>query len=169
MSGKDLPEVFAQGIEKYGLNRSRILVVGVPFASSFSKTDLNPVRGLIAGTLKPEGINKGFQKNKGVIIEPLPIPGHHLGHSAQYVGGKIRDLDPRKNKKTDILGNKKDVSISMRGFPADEIITAGNLVCCLSPTNTGQRSVIIKDDILEVFTHCLAVAKIMISLDKTLV
>lgn len=169
IKGKNLPEVFNQGIEEYCLNRSRMKSLTIPFASTFGEANLGPVGSFVAGALKPFSIHEGLKEDDCVVIDSFPIPGDDSGHLTQNVRGKIGDFNPGQDKETGILDNEMDVFISVDRFPFDEVIPTGHLPSCCPPTDTGQRTSFMKDNVLEVFTHCLAVAKVMVSLNKALV
>jgi len=167
--GKYPSKVFNKRVKEYCLNRGRRPVMGVPFTSAFGKTDLNPVRGLVTGPLEPFGIHKGLKEDDCMVVDLLPVPGKDFSHPAQDVGGKIWDLNPGEDKEACILSNKMDVSIPVSRSPSDEIISRGYLPCPCPPTNADKGTILMKGDILEMLTHCLAVTEVMVSLNETIV
>jgi len=169
MTSKEVSKVFNQRIKEYGFNGSRRLVVDIPFTSTLGESHLNPVGGLIAGARKSLAIHKGLQKDDGMVINSLPVPGEDSGHSAQQVRGQIGNLHPGKDEEASILGEEMDVSISVSRLPSDELIPAGHLPGCRPPAETGQRAALMEDHILKVLPDGLAVTQVMVGLNESLV
>jgi len=169
MTRKDFSKVFNQRIKEYGFNGSRRPMVDIPFTSTLGEPHLNPVGGLIAGALKSLGIHKGLQKDEGMVIDSLPVPGEDSGHSAQQVRGQRGNLHPRQDEEASILGDEMEVSISVSGLPSDELIPTGHLPGGSAPAQTGQRAPLMKNHVLEVFPHGLAVTQVMVGLNEPLV
>jgi hypothetical protein len=170
MSGdEDLSKFFNQRVKEDRFNRTSKPVVDVPFASSFGETRMNPVGRLIAGTLKSTTVHKGLQKDKGMVVHPLPVSWEDSGHSPQEVRGQMGNLNPGKDEEASILGNEVDVSISVNGLPSDELIPRGHLPGCSSPADTSQRAPLIEGHILKVFSHGLTVTQVMVGMDESLV
>lgn len=167
--GKDLPEVFGQGIEEDRLNRQDILVGAVPFASTLRAAHGDPIGRFVAGSLEASGVHEGLQKCEGVMVGPLPIGGKNLGHSSQEMRGQVGDSDPREDEESGILGEEIDILVSVERFPSDEEIPAHDLPGWGPPTDAGQGAILMEGDILKMFPHCLTVAQVVVSLDESFV
>jgi hypothetical protein len=169
MTRKKVSKVFNQRVKEYGFNRSRRLMVDIPFASALGETHGNPVGRLIAGARKSLGIHKGLQQDNGMVINSLPLLGQDSGHSPQKVRGQMRNFHPRKDEETSILGEEMDVSIALSRLPSDELIPSGHLPGRRAPAETGQRAALMEDQVFKVFSHGLAVTQVVVGVDESLV
>jgi hypothetical protein len=167
MMGKGLPEVFNQGIDKYCFNRNQVLFVDVPFTSTFGEAELDPISRLVTSAQEASSIHKGFKEHNGVVVDSFPVHGKDSGHFSQDMRSQIGNFNPGEDKEAGVLSNEMKVLSFVGSCPADELIPAVHLPCCCSPTDASQRTILIKGDIFEMFTHCLAVTKIMISFDES--
>lgn len=167
--GKDLPEVFGKGVEEDRLNREKILVGAIPFASALSEADRNPIGRLVTDSLEAGEVHESLQEHDGMMVDLLPVLGEDFDHSPQDVGGQMEHSHPGQDKETSILNNEMDVSIPVKRFPSDEMIPADHLPGCRPPTEASQGAILMEDDILKVFPNRLTVAKVMIGLNETFV
>lgn len=166
---KNLPEVFDKGIKKNRFDRNTMAMSRVPSPSTLCETHLNPISGPVTGSFKSGGIHEGFQEHQRMPIDPLPVLRKEFGHPPQEMRSQMGNLHPRQNKEAGILDDKLDVSISVDGAPSDEMIPAGHLPGSGSPAQAGQRTILMKSDIFEMFAHGLAVPEVMIGGDKSLI
>ena len=166
---KNLPKVFDKGVKKNSLDRDRMPMGRVPSPSTLSKTHMNPIGSPITGSFKSCGIDEGLQKHNGMLIDPLPILRKQLGHPPQEMRSQMGNLYPGQNKEASILDDKRDVSISVGGTPSDEMIPAGHLPGSRSPAQAGQRVILMKSDIFEMFAHGLPVTHVMIGRDEAFI
>ena len=144
-------------------------MIAIPFASALGKSHVRPVGCLIAGALKTLAVDKGLQKEDGMVVHVLPVSGEDPGHAAQDMGGQRSNLNPGQDEEAGILGNKMKVSISVSGLPSDKPIPRGDIPGCSAPTQAGQRAPLMEDHVLKVFPHGLTVTQVMVGLDESLV
>jgi hypothetical protein len=76
-------------------------LIEFPSACGLAKED--PVGSTIAGAFEIPGIDEGFQKIDGMMIEPLPVRRNYSGTFGQKVGGQMRNTDPRQNQKAAVV------------------------------------------------------------------
>jgi len=77
-------------------------------------------------------------------------------------------MDPRKYKESGIIGNKVEVLFSALRRPADKIIPALDMTRGGRESKAGNRSLIEKDHIFEVFSHGLRIAQVMVVVNKAI-
>ncbi len=166
---KDLPEVFDKGVKKDSLDWDTMAMGRVPSPSALRETHLNPVRSPVACAFKSCCIDEGFQEHNRMPIDLLPVLGKEVGHPPQEMRSQMGNLHPRQNKEPSVLDNKRDVSISVGGTPSDETIPTRHLPGSGSPADAGQRAILMKGDIFEMFAHRLAVPQVMIGREEAFI
>jgi hypothetical protein len=67
------PEVPMQGIKINRLGLTMIVIAITLLGIALALSHIDPVRGLIAGPLKPVLIHEGFGQIKGMTISGLPV------------------------------------------------------------------------------------------------
>jgi len=72
-----------QGIEKDILDRNRVLLVAVLFASTPGLADVEPVGGAVAGAVKPGAEDEGFHQYGLVAISRFPMVGELFGDGSK--------------------------------------------------------------------------------------
>ena len=76
-------------------------------------------------------------------------------------------MDPGQNEKPTLIGDQMEVLPTDCSRPADKTVTTTNMARRRTVDHTGDRPLMGKDQILEVFSHGLAIAQIVILLDQT--
>jgi len=166
---KDLPEVFDKGVNKDSLDRNTMAMGCVPSPSALCETHRNPVSSPVAGSFKSCCIDEGFQEHNRMLIDLLPVLGKKFSHSPQEMRSQMGNLHPRQNKEPSVLDNKRDVSISVGGTPSDVTISTRHLPGSGSPADAGQRAILMKSDIFEMFAHGLTIPQVMIRRDEAFI
>ena len=65
------------------------MVVAVEFAASLGGSDVDPVRGPVAGPGEAFGVDEGFGEHGGVAVGVLPVGGQAAGDAAQDRRGQV--------------------------------------------------------------------------------
>jgi hypothetical protein len=77
-------------------------------------------------------------------------------------------VDPGQDEESGIIGNKVEVLFSALRRPADKIIPALDMARGGRESKAGNRSLIKKDYIFEVFSHGLRIPQVMVVVNKAI-
>jgi len=77
-------------------------------------------------------------------------------------------MDPGQNEESALVGDQVNVLPTDCDRPANKTVAATNMPGCRTVDHTGDRPLMGKDQILEVLSHRLAIAQIMILLDQAI-
>jgi len=100
-------------------------LVEFPSACGVAKED--PIGSTIAGAFESFGIDEGFQKIDGVMIEPLPVRRNHPGTFGQKVRGQMCNPYPRQNQKAAVVSQQMQVVLPNLGRPSNETVSAADM------------------------------------------
>jgi hypothetical protein len=74
-------EVSIQGANPEALDWNARFSSESQFTTAFALTQMDPVGGLVTGTLDACFLDKGFQQDRAITIDLLPMAGKQPGHS----------------------------------------------------------------------------------------
>lgn len=136
----------------------------IPFPSAPGAAHGDPIGRLVASPLEAGGVHEGLQKCEGMMVGLLPIGGEDFGHFPQDMRSQVGNSDPREDKESGILGDEVNILVPLGMVPSDKEIAAPHFPGCGPPTDAGQGAILMEGDILEVFSHRLAVAQVVVRL-----
>jgi hypothetical protein len=120
-----------------GLAMSRMLAVHA--AASLSAAKINPVGGLIAGAVKAGSLNKSFQQQRSIPVQPFPIFGKTMRGKRQNLACQAANGYEMWNEETAIGHNELKIPFPLFGTPANPGIPRGHLPCRTRKLQTRQE------------------------------
>ena len=99
-------------------------------------------------------------------IQPLPLPGHPLGHLTEQVRGQVLDLDPRKDQESAVVGQQADVGAACRPGPPDVLVARTQVTRRRAPRQARQGPASGAHQELQVLPDGLHVAQVVVALQQ---
>ena len=165
-SPEQFPKPLRQRIPQNLFDRSvRHIAVGL-FAASRRLTKQHPVGRSVTGSTESLGIHEGLQKVNRMPVHPLPVIGDPRRHAAENVRRQMFDPDPRQNEKAGVVGDEADIAAPRFGAPADITVATAQVPRRRGPGQAGDRPPLRPHQILQVFSHRLLIAEIMVLLKQ---
>ena len=130
------------------------------------RTNQLPVGRAITRSAKTRSVHEGFQQVDGMRVEPLPVLRNKLRHASQNVRSEMIHSHPRQNQKARIVGQQVHVAPPRFITPAQKSVSHFQVARCTLPGQASNRLPAGFHQILQVLTHGLFIAEVVILLQQ---
>src|SRR5579864_3871335 len=100
-------------------------------------------------------------------VDPLPICGDPRRHAAQNVRRQVLDPHPRQNQESRVVSEEADITTALFGAPANVAVATAQMTRSRAPSQAGNRPPLPPHQVLQVFSHRLLIAEVMMFLQQT--
>ena len=121
--GEDGAEVLLEGIEVDVLDGKSILILDVEFSPTLGLADIDPVGGLVAGSLETAALDEGLEEDGSKREAFSPIVLDAACGQSEEMGGEAFGSDPGEDEEAGVVDDKGEARLSLVVGPSDEGIS----------------------------------------------
>src|SRR5713226_5348280 len=85
-------------------------------------TQIHPIGGAVAGSLKARAVDQSLQQQRSISIVPAPILRELSRRTRQDCGGQTLDGDRWQNQKAAVIDDVLQIASALGGVPANPAI-----------------------------------------------